>query len=76
MKSKFDLTKQEKEKIMEAIKKYFSEERNEEIGDLASYIFMDYIANNVGTIFYNKGVKDAIAALNQKIDDLYELEKN
>lgn len=70
-----ELDKETKEKLISEIKKYFQEEREEEIGDLASSIMLKYITENIGPAFYNKGIRDAISYMNDRVDDMYGLEK-
>lgn len=70
-----ELDKETKEKLISEIKKYFQEEREEEIGELASSIMLKYITENIGPAFYNKGIRDAISYMNDRVDDMYGLEK-
>lgn len=74
MNKKIELNKETKDVILEEIKRFFYEERDEEIGELASILFLDFIMENIATEIYNKGVKDSIAFMTDKIDDMYGLE--
>lgn len=71
---KLELEKKTKEKAIEEIKKFFWNERDEEIGDLAAILVLDFITEKVGPIFYNHGIKDAVAFMNETAEDLYGLE--
>ncbi len=74
-KSKFQI-KDEKRKLMqEKIKKFFLDEREEEIGDLAAILILDFIIDNLASEFFNLGVRDCIAQINQNVEDLFGLEK-
>ncbi len=74
-KIKFEI-KDEKRKLMqEKIKKFFLSERDEEIGDLAAILILDFIIDNLASEFFNLGVCDCIAQINQNVEDLYGLEK-
>ncbi len=74
-KIKFEI-KDEKRKLMqEKIKKFFLDERDEEIGDLAAILILDFIIDNLASDFYNIGVRDCIAQINQNVEDLFGLEK-
>ncbi|SKC87039.1 DUF2164 domain-containing protein [Maledivibacter halophilus] len=74
MKRKINLNKEAKDLITSEIKRYFSKEREEDIGDLAATILLDFLCENIGPIFYNQGIKDSIIYINDKLDDLYNLE--
>ena len=41
------------------IKQYFAKERNEEMGDLASEMVLDFIVGKLAPEFYNQGVDNA-----------------
>jgi len=74
-KIKFEI-KDEKRKLMqEKIKKFFLDEREEEIGDLAAILILDFIIANLASEFFNLGVRDCIAQMNQNVEDLFGLEK-
>lgn len=51
-------------------------ERDEEISALAAEIMLDFIINTIGTHIYNVAIGDAVAFMNQKVDDLFALEKH
>lgn len=74
MKRKIELSKDAKEQIISEIKRYFLEERNENIGDLAATLVLDFLIEHVGSIFYNQGIRDSILFMSDKVDDLYSLE--
>ncbi len=69
-----EIKKDTKNKIIEEIKRYFKEQRDEEIGDLAAMLFLDFIIEHIGPEFYNQGIKDSITYMHDKIEDLYSLE--
>ncbi len=71
----FELTEEQRRVGIEAIKVFFSEERDEDLGDLAAMLILDFIGENFGPYFYNKGIGDAKVYLQEKVDDLYSLEK-
>ncbi|AZB44428.1 DUF2164 domain-containing protein [Bacillus sp. FJAT-42376] len=73
------LKKEAKADMISKLQDYLYKEWDEEIGDLAAEIFLEYIGNELGPYFYNQGVEDARALLNEKLLDLeeeyYSLEK-
>lgn len=74
MKRKFKLEKDEKQILIDEIKRYYLKERNEEIGDLAADLILDFITQKIAPVFYNRGVRDSIAVMNEKVEELYGLE--
>lgn len=75
MKPKFELTKQEKEKLVGAIQGYFEKERGEQIGDLAAMLVLEFFMEELAPVFYNKGVEDSHAYMTEKLDDIFEIQK-
>lgn len=75
MKNKIKLSKEKREEMMKSIKNYFYEEKDEEIGDLAANLFLDFIIEELASEFYNQGIYDAYSFMNDKLDDLLGLQK-
>ncbi|MTH53793.1 DUF2164 family protein [Bacillus mangrovi] len=73
------LKKEAKAEMISKLQDYLYKEWDEEIGDLAAEIFLEYIGKELGPYFYNQGVEDARALLSEKLLDLeeeyYSLEK-
>ncbi len=65
-------TKQEKEEIVSKIQEYFEKELGQEIGRFEAEFFLNFIADEVGPYFYNKGVLDSQAMLQKKVDEIIE----
>lgn len=74
-KDKFKLTKEEREDMVEAIKSYFLNERDEEIGDLASNLMLNFIIEELAPQFYNKGVYDSYKYMEDRIEDVLSIQK-
>ncbi|MDF2678612.1 MAG: hypothetical protein K0Q97_2966 [Bacillota bacterium] len=74
-KDKVKLTKEKKEIMVEKIKKYYFDERDEAIGDLAAGIFLDFIINDLAIEFYNQGVYDSFLYMNDRCEDLLSIQK-
>jgi uncharacterized protein (DUF2164 family) len=70
---------EEKEIITNRIKLYFREELEQEIGQFDAQFLLDFFASEIGVYFYNRGLYDAQAILQSRLDDIaetiYELEK-
>lgn len=60
--------------LVKQLQAYFLQERDEELGDLAASLLLDFVLKQVGPHLYNKGVRDAAVVLQDKLDDLYSLE--
>lgn len=74
-KNKIQLSKEKREDMISAIKSYFYDERDEELGDLASGKILDFIIDELATEFYNQGVYDSYNYMNRSIDDLLSIQK-
>jgi len=75
MKDLIKFSKEEKNLIIEKIIKYFFNEKNEEIGVLAATLLLEFICENIAPHFYNLGIRDSIAYLQERVEDMYSLEK-
>ena len=69
------LKKEKKEEIIREIQYFYQDEREEEIGALASEILLDFITLKLGKFYYNKGVQDSEKYLKEKLSELSEIEK-
>jgi uncharacterized protein (DUF2164 family) len=74
-KNKFNLTKEQREGMVSAIKTYFIEEREEEIGDLAANIMLNFIIEKLAPEFYNVGVYDSYKYMSDRVEDLLAIQK-
>ncbi len=69
----------EKAILVDKLKLYFDQELNQEIGQFDAEFLLDFIGEEMGAYFYNRGLQDAQAMLESRIesitDGFYELEK-
>lgn len=70
-----ELSKERKQILIDSIKKFFAEERDEEISDFKAEIYLDFILNNVGVYIYEQAIADAHEFMLEKTDELFTLEK-
>lgn len=70
-----ELRKEVKEDLIESIKLFFANERDEEISDFQASVVLDFITSTVGPHIYNQAIADAHDFLSGKLEDLYGLEK-
>ena len=52
------------------IKHYFAKERNEELGDLAAEMVLDFITEKLAPEFYNQGVDNAYRYMKEATEDM------
>lgn len=69
------LNKEQKDIMIEAIQTYFSNERDEELGDLAASLILDFFVEKLGPEMYNQGIQDAQRYMEERVMDMLELEK-
>ncbi|KAA9131672.1 DUF2164 domain-containing protein [Marinihelvus fidelis] len=74
-----ELSRDDTERVVEAIKQYFSDELDRDIGGFEAEFLIDFFARQIGPHFYNRGLADAYALFSEKADELgylvQELEK-
>jgi len=75
MKHKFKISKEKRNEMVLSIKTYFSEERNEELGELGASIILDFIIEEIAPVFYNQGVFDSYVYLNDRVEDVLGIQK-
>jgi uncharacterized protein (DUF2164 family) len=77
--SEIKFTKEEIETITKKIQLYFSEELDHEIGQFDAQFLLDFISEEIGSYFYNRGLYDAQSILESRMESIseaiYDLEK-
>jgi uncharacterized protein (DUF2164 family) len=73
-KDRIKLTKEKRDDMISAIKYYFLKERDEEIGDLASNMVLDFIIKELAPEFYNQGVYDSHKYMSDRVEDLLSVQ--
>jgi len=72
-------TKEEIEGITKKIQLYFSEELDHEIGQFDAQFLLDFISEEIGSYFYNRGLYDAQSILESRMESIseaiYDIEK-
>jgi uncharacterized protein (DUF2164 family) len=69
------LTPAKKDEMVLAIRNYFSKEREEEIGNLAAVLMLEFITEKLAPEFYNQGVHDSYRCMQDMIEDLLAIQK-
>jgi len=69
---KINFSSTEKELLTSKLQKYFEQELDQELAQFDGVFLLDFITENMGVYFYNKGLQDAQAILASKVDDITE----
>lgn len=75
MKNTIKLNKEKRNYMISAIRTYFLNEREEELGDLAANLILDFFIEKLGPEIYNQGVYDSYRYINTQIEDLLGIQK-
>ena len=77
--SDIEFSKDEKEILGKKLQMYFSEELDQELGQFQAQFLLDFISEELGAYFHNRGLADAQAAMQERMEAIaeviYELEK-
>lgn len=72
---KIKLSNEKRQDMLLEIKSYFLNEREEELGDLAANLILNFIIEKLALEFYNQGVYDSYKYMNDRIEDLLSIQK-
>lgn len=72
---KIKLSNEKRQDMLLEIKNYFLNEREEELGDLAANLILNFIIEKLALEFYNQGVYDSYKYMNDRIEDLLSIQK-
>jgi len=77
--SEIKFSKNELQVLVPKIQRYVSEELDKEIGSFDAEFLLNFFSEELGSYFYNRGLYDAQAALDLRVESIaeamYELEK-
>jgi uncharacterized protein (DUF2164 family) len=72
-------TREERDIICGKIQLYLREELDQEVGQFEAGFLLDFFAEEIGPYFYNRGLYDARAILESRLENIaeaiYEIEK-
>lgn len=74
-KNPIKISKETRTEMIASIKNYFEKERDEELGDLAAGLVLDFITEELAPEFYNQGVYDSHKFMNLRCEDLLTILK-
>ena len=65
-----EFTRDEIDRIVSKVKKYFETELNQEIGGFEAEFLVDFFSKEIGSYFYNKGITDAQSLFTNKAEEI------
>jgi len=74
MDKRLELTMEERKQLIKSVQGFFLTERDQEIGELAAILIIDFMIEQLGPLYYNRGIGDAFKFMTDRLDDLRELE--
>ncbi len=74
-KQTFNLSREQRSAMVQAIKRYYEREREETIGDLAAGLLLDFVTQELAIEFYNQGVYDSYMYMADKVEDLLGIQR-
>jgi uncharacterized protein (DUF2164 family) len=69
------LNEAQKAELVAKLQAYFLRERDEELGQLAAMLLLDFVTAELGPTYYNAGIADANAWLQERSDDLLAMQR-
>jgi len=64
------LGEERRERMLRSVRRFFADELDLELGDLAASRILDFFTRELGAPIYNQAIQDARAHLQSKLDDL------
>ncbi|MEJ2200879.1 MAG: DUF2164 domain-containing protein [Desulfuromonadaceae bacterium] len=58
--------------LVAKLQKYFAEELDRELGRFEAEFLLDFLTREMGACFYNRGLQDARAVLEKRLEELGE----
>jgi uncharacterized protein (DUF2164 family) len=64
------IPREKQQQVIASIRRYFSENLDDEIGELKAGLVLDYFLREIGPTIYNQAIIDAQAFFQEKVADL------
>ena len=78
--SKIEFTAEQREMMVQKLQTYFEDELDQDLGQFDAEFLLDFLGKNIGAHFYNRGLHDARAIFEARIEtideDIYGIEKD
>lgn len=68
--ARIELSKERKKALVKAIRGYFDEQLDQDIGDLKAGLLLDFFVAELGPTVYNQAIRDAHAYVADKLIDI------
>ena len=65
-----EIPRETRDDVVAALRKYFTEELESELGRLPAELLLDFMTKQLGPTIYNRAIADAQAFLQDKLIDL------
>ncbi|MBM70169.1 MAG: hypothetical protein CME43_11895 [Haliea sp.] len=65
-----DFSREQKERMAAKVKRYLNEELQQDIGSFDAEFLVDFLAEELGPYFYNRGLSDAMSLFTEKMGEL------
>jgi uncharacterized protein (DUF2164 family) len=69
---KIAFDKDEKAALVGKLQRYFAEELRQDIGRFDAEFLLDFVSGELGAHYYNRGLRDAQAALAARLDEIQD----
>ena len=77
--SNIEFSAAQKDALILKLQRYFQAELEQDLEQFDAEFLLDFFAKEMGNVYYNQGLYDAQAVLNEKVDSIsdaiYEIEK-
>ncbi|MEZ5558521.1 MAG: DUF2164 domain-containing protein [Pseudomonadales bacterium] len=70
--AKIEFSKAERQAIVAGLKLYFREELDQDIAQFDAEFLLDYLCESLGPYFYNRGLYDAQAVIESRLEGIAE----
>ena len=70
--TQLSLSSEQKQHLKTKLHDYFDQELEQELAEFDADFLLDFISEQFGSYFYNKGLQDAQAVLLRRMDDIAE----
>jgi len=67
-----DFPREERDAATAKLRAYFRDELDQDLGRLQADLLLDFIGQEIGGFFYNRGLYDAQAVVKRKAEDIVE----
>ncbi len=74
MDNRIKVSKEKREEMISSIKHYFANEREDDLGDLAAQMILNFFIEELAPEFYNQGITDSYNYLKDKMEDLFGIQ--